>query len=140
MYPDPIILEPTIKTPEVIFDKENNIFQIRGRSISENSHEFYSPLKIWISEYFKSANKLTKLVLNFEYLNSSSVIQISNILNIFEKNYKKGANVLFVWQYERGDELIENTGIELNLITDIPFVTEIFEPEEFEKFDFDFDD
>ncbi len=139
MFPDPIILEPTVKTPEVIFDKENNIFQIRGRSISENSMEFYSPIKDWLSAYFKHPNKLTKLILNFDYLNSSSAIQISNIINMFEKNYKKNIDVLLVWQYERGDELIENAGIELNIISDVPFVTEIFEAEEFEKFDFDFD-
>jgi len=138
MNPEPIIIEPAAKSPEVIFDKENNIFQIRGRSISENALEFYTPLKVWLKEYFKKPNPLTKLILNFDYLNSSSIIQISNILNIFEINYKKGKDVLFVWQYEEGDELMENTGIELNLISHIPFATEVFEPEEFEKFDFDF--
>lgn len=138
MFPKPIIIEPAAKTPEVIFDKENNIFQIRGRSIIENASEFYTPLKIWLKRYFKNPNPQTKLILYFDYLNSSSLIQISNILNIFETNYKKGKDVLFVWQYEEGDELIENTGIELNLISHIPFAAEVFEPDEFEKFDFDF--
>ena len=138
MNPDPIIIEPAAKSPEVIFDKENNIFQIRGRSISENANEFYEPLEIWLKEYFKNPNPQTKLVLNFDYLNSSSLIHISIIINLLEKNYNKGADVLLVWQYEENDELIENTGIELNLISNIPFVTEVFEAEEFEKFDFDF--
>jgi len=138
MNPEPIIIEPAAKSPEVIFDKENNIFQIRGRSISENAHEFYEPLKVWLKEYFKNPNQQTKLVLNFDYLNSSSLIQISKIINLLEKNYNQGADVLLVWQYEENDELIENTGIELNLISNIPFATEIFEAEEFEKFDFDF--
>ncbi len=138
MNPEPIIIEPAAKSPEVIFDKENNIFQIRGRSISENAQEFYEPLKKWLNEYFKNPNPQTKLVLNFDYLNSSSLIQISKIISLLEKNYKKGKDVLLVWQYEKDDELIENTGIELNLISNIPFVTEVFEAEEFEKFDFDY--
>jgi len=138
MNPEPIIIEPAAKSPEVIFDKANNIFQIRGRSISENSLEFYNPLKLWLVDYFKDPNPQTKLVLNFDYLNSSSIIQISKILNIFEANYNKGKDVLLVWQYEEGDELIENTGIELNLISHIPFATEVYQPEDFEKFDFDF--
>ena len=138
MNPEPIIIEPAAKSPEVIFDKENNIFQIRGRSILENANEFYEPIEKWLIEYFKNPNPQTKLVLNFDYLNSSSLIQISRIINILEKNYHKGVDVLPVWQYEDGDELIENTGIELNLISDLPFATEVFEPEEFEKFDFDF--
>ncbi len=138
MYPEPIIIEPASKTPEIIFDKENNIFQIRGRSITENAFEYYEPVKYWLTEYLKNPNKQTKLVLNFDYLNSSSLIQISHIIALLEKSFKKGADILLVWQYEEGDELIENTGIELNLISHIPFVTEIFKNEDFEKFDFDF--
>ncbi len=138
--PEPVIIEASVKTPEVIFDKENSVFQIRGRSISENAIEFYAPLNKWLAEYFKDPNKKTKLVLNFDYLNSSSLIQISKIIRILEKNYLKGHNVLLVWQYEENDELIENTGVELNLISQVPFVTEVFEVEEYEKFSFDFDD
>lgn len=138
--PEPVIIEASVKTPEVIFDKENNVFKIRGRSISENAIEFYTPLNEWLAEYFKKPNEETKLVLNFDYLNSSSLIQISKIIRILEKNYLKGHNVLLVWQYEENDELIENTGIELNLISQVPFVTEVFEVEEYEKFSFDFDD
>jgi len=138
MYPEPIILEPTAKTPEVIFDKENNIFQIRGRSISENALEYYGPINNWLKEYLKNPNKQTKLILNFDYLNSSSIIQISKIITLLEKSFKNGNDILLVWQYEEGDELIENTGIEINLISHIPFATEVFENEDFEKFDFDF--
>ncbi len=138
--PEPVIIEASVKTPEVIFDKENNVFKIRGRSISENAIEFYTPLNEWLAEYFKEPNEETQLVLNFDYLNSSSLIQISKIIRILEKNYLKGHNVLLVWQYEENDELIENTGIELNLISQVPFVTEVFEVEEYEKFSFDFDD
>ena len=140
MFIKPIIIEPGSKTPEVIFDKENNIFQIKGRSISENAMEFYKPIKDWLAEYFSNPNPKTKLVFNFDYLNSSSIIQLTKIINIFENNYNKGKDALIVWQYERGDELIENTGIELNLIHEVPFVLEVYEPEDFEEFNFDIED
>ncbi|NPA68341.1 MAG: DUF1987 domain-containing protein [Chlorobi bacterium] len=139
MNPEPIIIEPAAKTPEIIFDKKHGVFQIRGRSISENAGEFYQPVKEWMKEYVKDPNPETKLLLNFDYLNSSSLIQISNIIRILEEAYNNGHKVLVIWQYEEGDELIENTGIELNIISKVPFVTEIYEPEDYENFDFDFD-
>ncbi len=138
MYPEPIIIEPNQKSPEVILDKENNIFLIRGRSIVEDSKDFYAPIIEWLAAYFKSPNKQTGLVLNFDYLNSSSLIQITKIIALFEEQYNKSQNVMIVWQYEEGDELIENAGIELNLVTNIPFVIETFTPEEFEIFEFEY--
>ncbi len=140
MVQKPIIIEPGAKTPEVIFDKENNIFQIRGRSISEYPDEFYKPLFNWLNEYFNSPNPYTKIVLNIDYLNSSSIIQISKIFNIFDEQFLKGVNVHIVWQYEKDDELIENTGIELNLVHKTPFALEVYEPEDFENFSFNIDD
>ena len=80
--PKPVIIEASFKTPEVIFDKANGIFQIRGRSICENAHEFYKPLYNWLIEYFENPNDETKLIFNFDYLNSSSLIQISKIMNL----------------------------------------------------------
>ena len=47
----PIILGKTEKTPEVILDQDNSVFQISGRSIVENAHEFYAPLLSWFKEY-----------------------------------------------------------------------------------------
>ncbi len=41
---EPIIIEGTPKTPTVKFDAAQGVFEIKGRSIPENSVEFYKPL------------------------------------------------------------------------------------------------
>ena len=55
-----ITFEGTAKTPTVKFDAANGIFEIKGRSIPENSIEFYKPLVDWLDEYAKSPQDNTQ--------------------------------------------------------------------------------
>jgi hypothetical protein len=48
---EPIIIEGTPKTPTVKFDASAGVFEIKGRSIPENSVEFYKPLVDWLDGY-----------------------------------------------------------------------------------------
>ena len=59
---EPIIIEGTPKTPTVKFDSAEGVFEIKGRSIPENSVEFYKPLVDWLDNY-KDA-PLSKTVVN----------------------------------------------------------------------------
>ena len=47
---EPIIIEGTPKTPTVKFDASEGVFEIKGRSIPENSVEFYKPLVDWLEK------------------------------------------------------------------------------------------
>jgi hypothetical protein len=51
---EPIIIEGTPKTPTVKFDAAKGVFEIKGRSIPENSVEFYKPLVDWLDSYKES--------------------------------------------------------------------------------------
>ncbi len=44
-------LEGTEDTPKIILDKKNGIFEISGRSLPEDSAEFYRPVLEWIEKY-----------------------------------------------------------------------------------------
>ena len=44
-------IEGTAKTPSVKFDGHDGVIEIKGRSIPENSIEFYKPLVEWLEEY-----------------------------------------------------------------------------------------
>ena len=48
---EPISIEGTTKTPTVKFDAGSGKIEIKGRSIPENSIEFYKPLVDWLEEY-----------------------------------------------------------------------------------------
>ncbi len=133
----PIILGKTEKTPEVILDKDNSVFQISGRSIVENAHEFYAPVLSWFIEYFKSPNNSTEFVLNLDYLNSSSSLLIMKMIMIFEQN-KSNNNLKVIWKYESEDELSRERGEELHDSCNIEFELLIIESDDIEEFSFDF--
>ena len=40
-------------TPEILFDGEANIFEIKGMSRPENATKFYAPILEWMDEYLK---------------------------------------------------------------------------------------
>ena len=58
---EPLIIEGTAKTPNVKFDGGQGLIEVKGRSIPENSIEFYKPLVDWLEEYGKTPASLTKV-------------------------------------------------------------------------------
>ena len=46
-----LLIEGSAKTPTIKFDAEQGIIEIKGRSIPENSIEFYKPLIDWLEKY-----------------------------------------------------------------------------------------
>jgi len=64
-----INIKGTEDTPDVILDKENEKFEISGRSLPEDVNMFFEPIMDWIDEY--SENPLDKtdiVVIPFEYV------------------------------------------------------------------------
>jgi len=117
---EPLILGKKQLTPEVILDKGNNTFSIKGKSIFSNGYEFYKPILLWFEEYFKNPNKETELTIYFEYINSSSFFQISLLIILFSKNYKK-SNLKIIWLHDEDDEVIEENGTDFKEMTSFNF-------------------
>jgi hypothetical protein len=139
MY-SPIIIEKTETTPEIILDKENNVFHIKGRSIIENAHEFYAPIYHWLKNYILYPNPKTEFFLDIYYLNSSSTLQLMKLFFLFEELKKTGNEIKVIWLYEKDDEMSQERGDELKNAVEIDFELRSFEGE-FEEFaeDFSFD-
>ena len=114
-------IKGTRDTPEIILDAENNVFEIKGNSLPEDSISFFTPIFEWIEKYVKSPNKSTHLICNLEYFNSSSAKMIYQVFIELGKIKETGNNVKITWQYESGDVLIEEKGLEYQGILDIPF-------------------
>jgi len=114
-------LKETRDTPEVLFDKENNKFELRGSSLPEDTTKFFTPIFDWIEEYIKDPNNSTHLVCKFEYFNSSSAKMIYQVFIELEKIKETGKKIKVSWYYESGDKLIEEKGLEYQEILEIPF-------------------
>ncbi len=123
-------LSSTNKTPKISFDLDTSIFEISGRSIPENSLEFYRPVLEWVELYFKSPNTKTILQINLEYFNTSSSKCLVELIRIFEKYYLAGMDITIKWFYEQEDEDSKESGEDFKTIFKLPvLLEEIFEEE-----------
>ena len=118
---EPISIEGPAKTPTVKFNSEEGVIEIKGRSIPENSVEFYKPLVDWLEDYKSGPLPKTLVNIQLEYFNTSS----SNcILDVFKKleAIHKGKNELEInWYYEEDDEDMLEAGEDYESIIRVPF-------------------
>lgn len=118
---EPISIEGSPKTPTVIFDASEGIIEIKGRSIPENSIEFYKPLVDWLEEYKKDPLPLTKVNIQLEYFNTSSSKCILDVFKKLEAIHKAKHDVEVNWYYEEDDEDMLEAGEDYESIIRIPF-------------------
>jgi hypothetical protein len=120
MEPDQIKKDPTKKTPWISLEP-GRIF-IMGRSISENSGDFYRPLFRWISDYANEYSGKTVIDFGFEYINTSSTKWIFAILKELSNMKDLRENIRIKWYYENGDDDMCELGFILRSLIDCPFV------------------
>lgn len=116
-----LAIEGTAKTPNVKFDAEQGTVEIKGRSIPENSIEFYKPLVDWLEEYGKGPAALTKVNIQLEYFNTSSSKCILDVFKKLEAIYKAKNEVIINWYYEEDDEDMLEAGEDYESIIRVPF-------------------
>lgn len=113
-----IRIEGTPKTPTVNFITNEGLLEIKGRSIPENSIEFYKPLIDWIESYAKEPKDSTNINIQLEYFNTSSS---KCILDLFKKLEAINNNITINWYYEEDDEDMLEAGEDYEAIINIPF-------------------
>jgi len=118
---DTIVIEGTPKTPSINFDAVAGKIEIKGRSIPENSIEFYKPLVDWLEQYGAAPQKLTEVNVQLEYFNTSSSKCILDVFKKLEAIYKGGNEVVINWYYEEDDEDMLEAGEDYQSIIKIPF-------------------
>jgi hypothetical protein len=119
---EPLVLEETKKTPKIVFDKNNGIFQIAGRSVPEHAVEFYEPAINWLKQYFSDPNESTILQFDTEYFNTSTSKIFLDLVQILEAPVSKGIDVKVHWYYDDGDEDCLEAGQAYESIVKVPFV------------------
>ncbi len=114
-------IEGSAKTPSVSFDGEVGVLEMRGRSIPENSIEFFQPLIDWVDGYGESAKKETRVDMKLEYFNTSSSKCILDLFKRLEKINSEDSRVLINWYYETDDEDMEEAGEDYAAIVELEF-------------------
>ena len=108
--------------PTVVLDRENNVFEISGRSLPESSVLFFKPILNWLDEYKHNPLPRTEFVFNMSYYNTSTAKQILEILLRLEDIYSTGHDVRVTWIYESGDIDMEDAGVEYARIVNVPII------------------
>ena len=111
----------TPKTPEISFDADKGVLEIKGRSIPENSIEFYKPLVDWLEEYANNPLKRTQVNIQLEYFNTSSSKCILDIFKKLEAIHKAKNEIVVNWYYEEDDEDMLEAGEDYESIIRVPF-------------------
>lgn len=112
-----INLEGTEDTPKILLDKSNKIFEISGRSLPEDSAEFFQPVIDWLDEYGKDPLDETVFDFKLEYFNTASSKLILDVLTCLEDI----DGVRVVWYYYEDDEDMEEAGEEFSELVDVEF-------------------
>ena len=110
-------LEGTEDTPKIILDKQNGTMEISGRSLPEDSTEFYKPVLDWIEGYARNPNPSTVFVFKLEYFNTASSKLILDVLYALEDL----PGIKVIWYFNEEDEDMEEAGQEFSELVEIPF-------------------
>ncbi len=113
-------IEGTRSTPSVHI--EPGKIEIKGRSIPEDSFDFYNPVVSAIKDYFEAKEQNTQVDFHLEYINSGSKKFITNILHYCDQCYLNGKNIKINWYYDSDDESIQELGNDLRTMIKIPFL------------------
>jgi len=116
-----ISIKGTAKTPTVDFNAAEGKVEIKGRSIPENSIEFYKPLVDWLDTYAANPKEETEVNIQLEYFNTSSSKCILDVFKKLEVIHKDGHNVKINWFFEEDDEDMLEAGEDYQSIIKIPF-------------------
>ena len=125
---DNLRIEGTKQTPDIEFNASTGILNISGRSIPENTFEFFNPVLTWLDDYAAVAPDKTVINVSLEYFNTSSSKYILEIFKRLKNIMNDGKEVLVKWYYEEDDEEMMETGEDYEDVSGLPF--EILELEE----------
>ncbi len=116
-----VVIEGTPKTPTINFDMVSGYLEIKGRSIPENSIEFYKPLVEYLERYAQKPQGSTNVNIQLEYFNTSSSKCILDVFKKLEAIHKGGSTIIINWYYEQDDEDMLEAGEDYQAIINVPF-------------------
>jgi hypothetical protein len=113
--------EGSLTTPTILLDPSKGLIELRGKSIPENSFEFYEPLYEWLNEYGEDPKENTQVNLSMEYFNTSSSKEFMKFFKKLEELHKAGSTkVAIKWYHELDDEEMMEMGESLRREVDLP--------------------
>ena len=115
-----IRIEKTQKAP--LFILKDGYIRLSGRSIPQNARQLYKICFDWVDQYIQEPARETKVDLFFEYIDTSSIRCVVDILTklsrIPENSHKR---IEINWYYEKDDEDSFDLGAYIQAHLKVPF-------------------
>jgi len=118
---DILNIKGSAKTPSVLLNAEKGLIELKGRSIPENTIEFYNPIFKWLDAYALMKEPKTTVNVQLEYFNTSSSKCITEIFKKLEEIARGGSDVIINWHYHPDDEDILTAGDDIKSLIKLPF-------------------
>ncbi len=116
-----LTIEKTKSTLKVFGDANAGKIELSGSSFPENAAEFFLPILSWISSYMLEGAESIIVDFKVDYVNSSSIKYISDIIEKIEVFHKAGGAGVINWYYAEDDEDIQDMGNEFAEDVLVPF-------------------
>jgi len=114
-------IEGTPKTPTISFDLYVGVLTIKGRSIPENSTDFYRPLVDSLARYAHRPAGETFVNVYLVALDQGSRKAILDVFKKLEAIHKGGSAVTVLWHYDEGNKAMLEAGEDYQAIINVPF-------------------
>ena len=111
-----IRIEKTQKNP--LFVLKDGYIRLSGRSIPQNARQLYKICFDWVEQYVKIPAQYTKVDLYFEYIDTSS---IRCVVDMLTKLSRIPNEIEINWYYEKDDEDSKDLGAYIQAHLKVPF-------------------
>lgn len=114
-------IEPADDTPLIILNREEERFEISGKSMPEDVIDFYQPVLDWLASYRSAPLEKTIFDIRLIYFNTASSKLLLDLLMILEEIREQGHEVLVRWHSMTYDEDMQEAGREYAEMVDLDF-------------------
>jgi len=113
------------ENPEVILDPDQEKYLISGDSLPEDTKLIYMPIVDWFKDNCSSIEHNIHLVINLNYINSTSSKALMDVFITLEQETLTTAYPAEVhWSYDKEDADNQQLGISYKEMLKIPFLLE----------------
>ena len=113
--------QATNETPYVRLNEQTGIMEISGRSVPQETEEFWAPVLSWFENYSNHPKSTTIIKMNLEYFNISSSKRILFLLYKLREIQDSGKEVLVEWMYNEIDRDMLEVGQDFAYMARVPF-------------------
>jgi hypothetical protein len=112
----------TSLTPLILFNPLIGVMEIKGRSIPDNSDDFWMPILNWFESYLIEPAQKTVFKIDLEYFNISSSKRILFLLYKLNELAERGFDVCVEWNYKKEDADMYEVGQDYAYMVKVPFI------------------